>query len=248
MRINKFLSECGICSRREADRLVQAGHVSVNGKPALMGMDVSDADDVCVDGRAVHRQVTKTYLRFYKPKGIVCTFEASEPHNLRKCLESLDVRVTYAGRLDRNSEGLMILTDDGDLIDRMMRARNGHEKEYEVTADRPVTEAFLIKIQKGVYLEELGVTTRPCRAWQTGERSFHIVLTQGLNRQIRRMCAVCGYKVSELKRVRIVNVLLGDMKPGEIQPLTDAERRELLSRTAEADHRSARSLHYTEQH
>jgi len=156
--------------------------------------------------------------------------------------------VTYAGRLDRNSEGLMILTGDGDLIDRMMRARNGHEKEYEVTADRPVTEAFLIKMQKGVYLEELGVTTRPCRAWQTGGRSFHIVLTQGLNRQIRRMCAVCGYKVSELKRVRIVNVLLGDMKPGEIQPLTDAERRELLSRTAEADHRSARSLHYTEQH
>jgi len=231
MRINKFLSECGICSRREADRLVQAGHVSVNGKCAVTGMDISDADEVRVDGKAVRRREDKAYFCFYKPKGVVCTFEASEPDNLGRYLSGLGVRVTYAGRLDRNSEGLLILTDDGDLIDRMMRARNGHEKEYEVSTDRPVTEEFLRGMESGVFLEELGVTTRPCRAWQTGERSFHIVLTQGLNRQIRRMCAVFGFRVRGLKRVRVVNVRIGGMKPGEIRPLTAEEQRELIRLT-----------------
>ena len=222
MRINKYLSECGICSRREADRLVEAGHVSINGKNAVPGSQVTDGDEVLVDGKRAVLPSDKIYLKFYKPVGIVCTFETREKNNLGDYLK-YPRRVTYAGRLDRNSEGLLILTDDGDLIQEMMTARNFHEKEYEVSVSRDLTDDLLNRMRGGVFLPELGVTTRPCRVEQTGRRSFRIVLTQGLNRQIRRMCKACGCQVQKLKRIRVVNIQIGDMKPGDLEELTPDE-------------------------
>ena len=227
MRINKFLSECGLCSRREADRLVEAGCVTVNGITAGPGTQAEDTDTVLVNGKPVSRKLRKTYLKFYKPRGIVCTSERREKDNLADYLH-LPERVTYAGRLDRASEGLLILTDDGDLIDRMMRARHVHEKEYEVTVDRDVTADLLARLEAGVYLPELGQTTRPCRAYAVSDRCFRIILTQGLNRQIRRMCASCGYQVKSLKRIRVVNILLEDLQPGEYRPLREEELSALM--------------------
>lgn len=227
MRINKYLSECGICSRREADRLLTAGEVTVNGNIAEPGQQVQETDQVCLRGTPVSVLREKTYLKFYKPVGIVCTSERREKRNLTDYL-NYPVRVTYAGRLDRESEGLLLLTDDGDLIDALMRARNRHEKEYEVEVNRPVTEDFLKRLRTGIYLKELQVKTRPCQAEKRGENGLRLVLTQGLNRQIRRMCRACGYEVKKLKRVRVANLKLGDLKPGEYRELTSVERQELL--------------------
>lgn len=229
MRINKYLSEAGLCSRREADRMILEGRVTVKGRPAQPGMQVESGADVRVDGRPLEGRAKKVYLKFYKPRGIVCTADKREPANLAAYLK-YPVRVTYAGRLDRDSEGLLLLTNDGDLIDRTMRARNGHEKEYEVTAAQEFSDDFLDKIQKGVYLRELGVRTRPCRAWRTGKNQFRIVLTQGLNRQIRRMCAAFGVRVESLKRIRILNLKLEGMRPGELRELEPEELRELQKR------------------
>jgi 23S rRNA pseudouridine2604 synthase len=227
LRINKYLSSCGVCSRRMADSLAAGGSVRINGSPAEPGSRVEAGDVVTVDGTVVSLPETKTYLKFYKPTGVVGTFEKKEKNNLTGFLPDRK-RVTYAGRLDKNSEGLLILTDDGDLIQNMMAARNAHEKEYEVTVGSPVTDEFLEQMRNGVYLPELKIKTRPCRAWKTGERKFRIVLTQGLNRQIRRMCGALGFRVVELKRFRVVNVLLGDLQPGESCPLTGKELETLL--------------------
>lgn len=229
MRVNKYLSECGLCSRREADRWISQGRVTVNGLPAQAGMQVDGRDQVCLDGKSIHRTEDKIYLKFYKPRGIVCTFEARERHNLMSCLQ-YPRRVTYAGRLDRESEGLLLLTDDGNLIDGLMRGRNGHEKEYEVMVDKPLREDFLENMRKGIFLRDLGVTTRPCQVRKTGEKSFRIILTQGLNRQIRRMCQSLGFQVLFLKRVRIVNLHLDTLKPGEYCTLTEEERELLRKR------------------
>lgn len=229
MRINKYLSECGVCSRREADRLVEQGAVLINGVKAVSGSQVEEADCVQVRGKSVSRKQEKIYLKLYKPRGIVCTADRREKKNLIDFLKYPE-RITYAGRLDRDSEGLLILTDDGDLINAMMRARERHEKEYLVTVDRPVTEDFIEKLKAGVYLEELEVTTRPCRAEKTGEYSFRIILTQGLNRQIRRMCRSCGRQVRTLKRIRVVNIQLDGMKTGDCVPLTEEEKQELFRR------------------
>lgn len=234
MRINKYLSECGVCSRREADRLIDQGRVTVNGLPAQAGMQAEEQDLVCVDGKEIRRPQDKVYLKFYKPRGIVCTFEQREKHNLLSCLQ-YPRRVTYAGRLDKESEGLLLLTDDGDLIDGLMRARNRHEKEYQVTVDRPVSEEALEGLRKGVFLRELGVKTRPCQVTRTGERSFRIILTQGLNRQIRRMCQSLGLQVVFLKRIRIVNLYLDSLKPGEYAPLTGEELDTLCERLKRND-------------
>ena len=229
MRINKYLSSCGICSRREADLLVESRRVTIDGVPAEKNSQADENSHVCLDGREVRLPDQKTYLKLYKPKGIECTFDSRVKQNLGDYLH-FDQRVTYAGRLDRNSEGLLILTDDGDLIHRMMSARYAHEKEYEVTVSKPVSPAFLREMAEGIYLRELDAATRPCRVTQTGERSFRIVLTQGLNRQIRRMCESLGYRVKELRRIRVVNITLGDMQPGELYPLTDEEKEELFRR------------------
>lgn len=229
MRINKYLSECGVCSRREADRLVEQGLVLINGEAAVSGSQVENTDLVLVKGKPVSRKEEKTYLKLYKPRGIVCTADRREKKNLIDYLKYPE-RITYAGRLDRDSEGLLILTDDGDLINAMMRAREKHEKEYLVTVDKALTPDFMEKMQKGVYLEELEVTTRPCKLVKVDETSFRIILTQGLNRQIRRMCQACGRRVLVLKRIRVVNIKLDGMKSGDCLPLTKAEIEELFRR------------------
>lgn len=222
VRLNKFLSEAGVCSRREADRLAEQGKVLVNGKTAEPGMKVAPEDEVLVDGKRVEREEEKIVLAFYKPRGIVCTFEKREPNNLIDYL-NYPKRITYAGRLDKESEGLLILTNQGQLVQDMMRARNEHEKEYIVVVNKPVTLAFMHKLQNGIWLDELGVQTRKCQARILGERTFQIILTQGLNRQIRRMCQACGYYVRRLVRTRILNIQLGDLEKGAYRPLTKKE-------------------------
>ncbi len=232
MRINKYISSCGAASRREADEMIRAGRVTVDGHTAEFGEQVSDESTILLDGRRLFPKRKKTYLVMNKPRGIVCTFEKREKDNLMDYL-NYPVRVTYAGRLDKYSEGLLILTDDGDLIDLMMRARNAHEKEYAVRLTKEYPDDLLDKLREGVYLEELDTTTRPCRAWRTGKDSFRIVLTQGLNRQIRRMCGEFGYKVAFLRRERILNLKLGDLKPGEFRELTEEEQKTLLAAVTE---------------
>ena len=227
MRINKYLSHCGAASRREADELLRQGKVTVNGLPAEFGMQVEPGDVVLLEGKRILPPKENTYLLFNKPVGLVCTSSDKEEANIFDYLK-LPVRVTYAGRLDRASEGLLLLTDDGDLIQNMMAARFAHEKEYEVTVNRPLTESFQRQMSEGVYLKELNVTTRPCQVTACGECTFRIVLTQGLNRQIRRMCETLGYRVKTLRRIRIVNILLDDMKPGDLRELTEQEKKELF--------------------
>ena len=229
-RLNKYLSEAGVCSRREADRLIQAGKVTVDGRKAVPGMQVEPGQVVKVGKKEIREKNRKVVLAVYKPAGIVCTEDRREKKNIIRYLD-YPVRVTYAGRLDKNSEGLLIMTNDGDLINGMMRARFLHEKEYQVKVDRPVTEEFLKKMREGVHIrdEEKGLdeVTRPCQAKATGKYTFSITLTQGLNRQIRRMCEACGYKVERLLRVRIMNIRLGNMKPGDVRELSEQELKEL---------------------
>ena len=227
MRINKYLSSCGVCSRREADRLVESGRVFLNGIRALPGDQVETGDLVELDGKAISLTEEKIYLRFYKPVGIVCTEEKREKDNLIDYLH-YPQRITYAGRLDKNSEGLMLLTNDGDLIQKLMRGRNGHQKEYQVLLDREMTDEDISRMEKGVFLKELNVKTRPCTIKKIGDKKISIVLTQGLNRQIRRMCETFGYRVKTLKRVRLANLGIDGLKPGQYLPLTEAELQGLL--------------------
>lgn len=230
MRLNKFIAHCGICSRRDADKLIAAGSVYINGALATPGMDVSEGDDVRVNNEPIHLPKEHVVLAYYKPVGVTCT--ERDPHALKTVAEAIDYpgRVTYAGRLDVDSEGLLLLTDDGDLIHALMSGSKEHEKEYSVTIDRPVTGDFLEKMSGGLYLPELDVTTRPCKAIKTGEMSFNITLTQGLNRQIRRMCEVLGARVLSLKRIRVENITLKGLGQGEYRELTGGELEELKSR------------------
>lgn len=229
IRINKYLAEAGICSRREADRLVEAGHVQINGICAHNGSRVGDHDKVTVKGKKVAGRAEKVYLKFYKPAGIVCTAEKQEENNLADYID-YPVRVTYCGRLDRDSEGLLLLSNDGDLIQKLMRGANGHEREYLVRVDRPVTDDLISSMEKGVFLPELGVTTKRCRIRKISDVTFTITIRQGLNRQIRRMCKAFGYHVRFLKRVRVENIQLGDMEPGAYTELEPEELRELKRR------------------
>ncbi len=205
--------------------------MTVNGHTAVFGQQVEEGDLVCVNGRPAERPACRTYLAFYKPRGIVCTAEKREAANLTDFLH-YPKRVTYAGRLDKESEGLLLLTDDGDLIDALMTGSNGHEKEYVVRVAHSLTEEKIERLRKGVFLEEIGRRTRPCRVWRTGEQEFRIILTQGINRQIRRMCKNVGLRVTELKRVRVGNILLGDLKSGAYRHLTKEELRGLRELTA----------------
>ena len=229
MRINKYLSECGVCSRREADILIENGDVLVNGEPAIPGVRIGSGDIVKVKDKIVNI-VEKTYLAFNKPKGIVCTSEKREPNNLIDYL-GYHKRITYAGRLDKDSEGLLILTDDGNLIDALMTGSNGHEKEYVVRVARDLTDEKLKRLEKGVYLSEINRKTKPCKVRRSGEFEFHITLTQGINRQIRRMCKNVGLRVVFLKRIRIANIKLGELGSGEYRELTDSEIKELRKLT-----------------
>ncbi len=219
MRINKFLAHNGVCSRRDADRLIEQGEVLVNGRQAHSGMQVCAQDEIVVSGKRIKTDGKTVVLAFYKPFGVTCTERDPHAETILSDLIQYPVRVTYAGRLDKDSEGLLLLSNDGDLIQAMMKGANCHEKEYLVKVDQKITDDFLAKMSRGVYLEELDVTTRPCRVERTGKDMFRIVLTQGLNRQIKRMCGAFGCRVKSLKRVRVMHVGLGDLKPGEYREL-----------------------------
>lgn len=226
MRLNKFLAHSGICSRRDADHLIEQGAVLVNGIVAKPGQKVDETAQVTVYGKPVKLSEKTVVLAFYKPLGITCTERDSHAEKKISDIICYPIRVTYAGRLDRDSEGLLLLTNDGDLIQAMMRGANKHEKEYLVRVDKEITNELLEKMSGGIYLKELDVTTRECTVEKTGKYTFRIILTQGINRQIRRMCEACGYQVRELKRIRVMHITLGSMKPGEYIELseTDVER------------------------
>ncbi|MCH4192865.1 MAG: pseudouridine synthase [Butyrivibrio sp.] len=228
-RLNQYMASCGICSRREADRYIESGRVQVNGLPAQTGMRIGLQDHVAVDGKEITPEKEKVVLAYYKPAGVVCT--EKDAHAEKTIIEALDypIRVTYAGRLDQDSDGLMIMTNDGELINEMMRSANLHEKEYEVQVDHPITQAFLEQMAKGVWLEELQRTTRPCQLTKTGKDTFRIILTQGLNRQIRRMCQAGGYDVCRLTRIRIMNVSLGQLQSGQYRQITGQELQTLYA-------------------
>lgn len=223
IRLNKYLAECGVCSRRDADRLIEQCRVTVNGKIAAMGTKVLEQDEVAVNGKPLKKQERKVVLALYKPVGVTCTERDRHAKKTLNDMVKYPVRVTYAGRLDKDSEGLLLLTNDGDLIDAMMRGANRHEKEYVVKVTREVTEEFLEKLAAGVYIKELAQTTRPCQVEMLGKYTFRIILTQGLNRQIRRMCAAFGVEVKSLKRVRVMNIMLGNLKPGAFKEITGEE-------------------------
>lgn len=227
IRLNKYLASCGVCSRREADRLIEQGRVSVNDRIASMGQTVTDADEICVDGKVLDGKARSVVLAYYKPIGVICTEKDS--HADKKITDMIDypVRVTYAGRLDKDSEGLILLTNDGDLIHSMMRGANRHEKEYIVKVDREITPAFLTKMAEGVWLKELDITTRPCEISQIGKFTFQIILTQGVNRQIRRMCRTLGFQVKSLKRIRVMNIKLDGLQYGTYREITGSELEQL---------------------
>ncbi len=228
-RINKYLAEAGICSRREADRLVEEGHVLINGVPAENGAKVGERDVVTVNGKKVSGADPKVYLAFYKPAGIECTAQKEVENNLMDFID-YPIRVTYCGRLDKDSEGLLLLSNDGDLMQALMRGANAHEREYLVRVDKKLTDEFISSMEKGVFIPDLKTTTRKCSIRKISDVTFTITLTQGLNRQIRRMCRVFDYHVRFLKRVRIENIQLGDMESGSYRELEREELSELKRR------------------
>lgn len=226
-RINKYLSEIGYCSRREADKLIEAGRVTINGLVPEMGTKISLNDTVAVDGKIVsNSKEAFVYLAFNKPIGIVCTTDTRvEKDNIIDYI-NYPKRIFPIGRLDKASDGLILLTDDGDIVNKILRASNNHEKEYVVTVDKPISQTFLERMSSGIYLKELAQKTRPCTVNKLGKNEFSIILTQGLNRQIRRMCEYLGYEVLTLKRIRIMNIPL-DIPTGKYRELTDKELNEL---------------------
>ena len=225
VRLNKYMAESGYCSRREADRLISEGRVQIDGRVGALGDRVLPGMAVTVDGKALSGESEKVYLLLNKPRGIVCTADPREPMNVVDYV-GYPARVFPVGRLDKDSEGLLLLTSDGEIVNRMLRAAGGHEKEYEVTIDRPVTAEFARRMMAGVPI--LDTVTLPCKLRRTGERSFNIVLVQGLNRQIRRMCEALGANVTHLRRVRIMNLRLGRLQPGQWRELTPDELRALF--------------------
>lgn len=226
-RLNKYLAACGVCSRREADRLIAEGRVMVDGKMAEAGMQVDGQEKITVNNKPVLGKNEKVVLAYYKPVGVTCT--EKDKHAERKVCDELKypIRLTYAGRLDKDSEGLLIMTNDGDLIENMMRGANCHEKEYQVRVDKVVTDSFLRGMASGVYLEDLDITTRKCKVRRTGRYSFSMVLTQGVNRQVRRMTESFGYRVRALKRTRVLSITLGELEPGEYRQLQGEELEKL---------------------
>ncbi len=224
VRLNKYLSEAGVCSRREADRLIASGRVTVDGRPGETGMKVCPGQKVCIGKKVVSRQEEMVLLAVNKPVGIVCTEERRERNSIIRYLD-YPVRITYIGRLDKDSRGLLLMTNNGDIINQIMRSANRHEKEYKVTVDREVTRDFLNRMAAGVPI--LDTVTRPCQVQKIGKYTFSIILTQGMNRQIRRMCEALGYQVKDLLRTRILNIRLGNLKEGEYRQVTDEELNEL---------------------
>lgn len=231
VRLNKYLAECGVCSRRDGDKLIASGKVTVDGRVAVMGERVTGAETIAVQGKILQGRNQKIVLAYYKPVGVTCTERDRHAEKTVTSEIGYPVRVTYAGRLDKDSEGLLLLSNDGELIRRMMKASEKHEKEYHVRTRQPLTEDFLQKMASGVYLKELDVTTRPCTVEQTGKYTFRIILTQGLNRQIRRMCGELGFEVAALKRVRVLSVTLEGLAPGAYRELDREEIQNLYQMT-----------------
>lgn len=227
VRINKYLSSAGYCSRREADRLLEQGRVTIDGIPAQMGSKVIDGQTVFVDGKSIIEEDEKILLAFYKPTGIVCTTTANQGDNNIVDYIGYPKRIYPVGRLDKDSEGLILMTNNGEMMDKILRSANGHEKEYIVTVNKEIDDSFIKAMSGGIYLVELDRTTKPCKVTALGKKTFRIILTQGLNRQIRRMCSTQGREVVQLKRIRIMNILLGDLKPGEYRNVTEAEYQQL---------------------
>lgn len=225
IRLNKYIASSGLCSRREADTLIESGKVTINGEVALQGSKVMDGDIVLVNGRKVTPDDDMVYIAFNKPLGVTCTTDRRDPSNIIDYI-GFDERIFPVGRLDKNSSGLILLTNDGSIVNKLLRAENGHEKEYLVMVNRPYDKNFLRSMESGVPV--LGQLTLPCKLKPAGDRTFKIILHQGLNRQIRRMCEYLGYKVTRLKRIRFMNISLGDLETGKWRYLTASEKKELL--------------------
>jgi 23S rRNA pseudouridine2604 synthase len=228
VRLNKYISETGVCSRREADKWIEAGRVTCNGQPAALGTRVADGDEIRVDGELVGAKKEQIYIALNKPVGVTCTTESHIEDNIIDLIGHSE-RIFPIGRLDKDSEGLILLTNNGDIVNDILRSENNHEKEYIVTVDRPITELSLQMMADGVKI--MGKLTKPCKVRRIDQLTFRMILTQGLNRQIRRMCSALGYKAQRLQRVRIMNVHLGTLNPGEWRHLTDHELAGLLPRS-----------------
>jgi 23S rRNA pseudouridine2604 synthase len=229
MRLNKFISETGVCSRRVADQWIDAGRVTVNGVTATLGTQVNDGDEVLLDNQPLSSKPNPVYLALNKPVGITCTTERHVVGNIIDFIH-YPQRIFPIGRLDKDSDGLILLTNNGDIVNDVLRVENAHEKEYRVTVDKPVTDAFLKGMASGVRI--LGTLTKPCVVRRLGANSFSIILTQGLNRQIRRMCAAFDYRVRRLQRIRIMHIELGNLKMGQWRLLTEKEALQLQSSKA----------------
>ena len=228
VRLNKYLSEAGVCSRREADLAIEAGEVMIDGRVAVLGDRVQEGETVIFREKVVEHKEPEVLLLLNKPRGIVCTAEKKEKNNIVDYL-NYPVRVYPVGRLDKDSRGLILLTNQGDLVNKLNRGGNYHEKEYVVKIDQEVTAGFVERMSRGVYLTELHVKTRPCKVWKTSYDTFHIILTQGLNRQIRRMCEMCGVNVKDLLRIRIMDLNIGDLEEGAYRELTEEEKNHLIA-------------------
>ena len=225
MRLNKYISETGACSRREADRWIEAGRVTCNGQPAVLGTQVADGDEVCVDGELIGAKKKPVYIALNKPVGITCTTEPDVEGNIVDLVGHAE-RIFPIGRLDKDSEGLILLTNDGDIVNEILRSENNHEKEYIVTVERSITDLALRMMADGVKI--MGEVTKPCSVSRVDTKTFRIILTQGLNRQIRRMCSALGYRAQRLQRVRIINITLGALAVGQWRELTEQELAGLL--------------------
>ncbi|MEC0245314.1 23S rRNA pseudouridine(2604) synthase RluF [Paenibacillus chitinolyticus] len=225
MRINKFISETGICSRRKADELVQAGRVTINGAPAELGSTAEPGDDVRIDGKPLGTKKKSVYIALNKPVGITCTTERHIQGNIVDFVRHPE-RIFPIGRLDKDSEGLILMTNDGDIVNKILRAENNHEKEYIVTVNQPITNSFVQGMSTGVRI--LGTKTKPCKVTRINDHTFRIILTQGLNRQIRRMCQAFGYQVHRLQRVRIMNIKLDGLPKGKWRDLSETEFSRLM--------------------
>lgn len=239
VNINKYISDSGMCSRREADRLIEQGRVRINDKRAILGQRVTEMDEVVVDSQRIKPKTNRVYMAFHKPVGVTTTTDSKDPTNIVQFIDYHE-RLFPIGRLDKESEGLIFLTNDGNIVNKILRSGNAHEKEYIVKVHKSIQSDFIAKMSTGVPI--LGTRTLPCPVLHLGKSSFRITLIQGMNRQIRRMCEVLGYKVTELKRVRIMNIQLGDLKVGRWRILTAGEVKALQATTADSasEHKPAK--------
>ena len=227
VRLNKFIADSGYCSRKKADVLIEEGKVKINGETAALGTKVMPEDEVVIDGQVLKRKTELILIAFNKPKGIECTTAKDNPDNIIDFINYKEL-IYPIGRLDKNSRGLILLTNTGEIVNGILKSINYHEKEYNVKVNKPVTKEFLKQMQEGIYLKELKVKTRQCKITQTGKDTFTIILTQGLNRQIRRMCETLGYRVLDLERVRVMNIKLGNIPEGHYRNVTKGEIEKLL--------------------